>query len=197
MSTPSETDESREPTGETPGTGRVRLRDWARDAWIRSAGPAHISYRWLLASVLLGFVFLGCAIWAAVETVQLDNRVTQQQVADSIASQIATCEITNERRAEAKVVASDAIEADQASLDRDEAALHNDEDNWMAIDDLFETGIPEPARGIIFQGLEARQETIEQSQALIDKRREDLESTFRPTDCELISAIAPVAEATS
>lgn len=138
------------PTEETRDIGRVILE------WL--AVPARVTRGWLLASVLLGFVFLGCAIYAAVQTIQLDNRVTQERVASSIAQQIVTCELTNDRRAEAKIVA--------------EADVVEDRKLWLSIDALFDDGIPEPARTTIFSGLDSRQVKIE--------------TTYDPVDCSAI-----------
>lgn len=58
-----------------------------------------------------------------------------------------TCVNTNTVRANAASVAG--------------ADVDTDRQIWMAIDDLFDDGIPEPARTVIFAGLKAREQKIE------------------------------------
>lgn len=192
--TPNTTDETEiqelkaELTEERRANRRLRIKAWL-------AVPASVTRGWLLLSVAIGFVFLGCAIYAAVQTVKLDNRVTQQQIAESVASQVTTCVTTNERRAEAKQVADESLAADQSSLDRDLEALHNDEANWEAIDGLFEGGIPEPARATIFAGLAVRANTLTSQQKALDSRQSRINSAYEPVDCKLI-ATANIVEAT-
>lgn len=45
------------------------------------------------------------------------------------------------------------------------ADVTSDRNIWLAIDDLIETGIPEPARTIIFEELDAREQLIATSYA--------------------------------
>lgn len=124
--------------------------------WI--AGPPNLTRGQLLLATLFGWVFVGCSIYAAVTAIQLDNRVTQERVEDSIQQQILTCVTSNDRRVEAKLVA--------------EADVAEDRRLWESIDSMFPEGIPQPARKIIFDGLMARQERIE--------------TTYDPVDCKAI-----------
>jgi hypothetical protein len=151
MSNPNETVEPKMTT-------LSRLRGWVKDVWIKSGGPASVTYRWLIASVFVGFTFVGCAIYAAVQSYQTDNRLTRERVAESITQQVVTCMTSNDRRAEAKDVATADVEEDRRI--------------WEAIDALFDTGIPEPARTVIFTGLEVRQNKIEE--------------TYDPVDCSTL-----------
>jgi hypothetical protein len=167
MTTPRKTEEVlRESEGSH--TLMTRIKRWL-------AVPANVTRGWLLLSVALGFLFLGCAIYAAVQTVKLDNRVTQEQVAEAIGQQVTTCVNTNVRRMESAEVANLDIDADQE-------ALSNDRENWDAIGQLFDDGIPEPVRSTIYTGLEERQ-------AKIEVRRVKVATTYAPSDCSLIDEV--------
>lgn len=157
--------------------------------WIKSGRSANLTYRWIFAAILLGFSMVGISIFAAVQTVKLDNRVTREEVAQSLAQQVETCITTNDRRREAAVLANEAADADQTGLEIDQTALDNDRANWEAADAEFPNGIPEPLRGTIFTGLDARQKAIDGQQTAIDKRRERIVSTYQATDCSLISLV--------
>jgi hypothetical protein len=142
MTYPAETDE---PPSETPlTTARV---------WI--ATPANVTRGWLLFSTLVGFIFVACAIYAAVQTAELDNRVTRERVEEAVAQQVQSCLETNQRRAEAREIALADVEADDQI--------------WRAVDDAIDGGLPEPLRSIVFDGF--------------DLRRSKIETTYVDTDC--------------
>ena len=165
-----EIDENNNPSGQNLMT---KIKSWM-------AVPANVTRGWLLLSVALGFVFLGCAIYAAVQTIKLDNRVTREEIAQTVAQQVTTCLSTNHRREEASEVAN-------ADIDADEEAIANDRANWDAISELFDgDAIPEPARTTIYAGLDARQ-------AKIVARRAKVEATYTPTDCSVIGTAQVLA----
>lgn len=140
----------------TPTTTGGRLAK-AR-AWINT--PASVTRGWLLLSTLIGFVFVGCAIYAAVTSVRVDNRVTREESRRSASAQVETCMSTNERRREARNIAA--------------ADVAEDRRIWESIDDLFPTGLPEPARSIVFDGLDSRTLLIA--------------ATYQPVDCGALAA---------
>lgn len=139
------------------------------EIWRRSAQPANVTYRWIFASMIVGFSFVAVAIFAAVTAVSTDNKLTRDQSARILAQQYAGCLTTNERRAEAKEIAEGDVKNDQDSLDSDRA-------NWDAIDALFPDGFPEPAWTTIQAGLDERE-------ANIKSQRDRIEKTYGPSDC--------------
>lgn len=91
-----------------------------------------ITRGFLLACIAVAFAFVGFAIWGAVYVVN-DLRLQD-------------CEAVNTRRSEASEVAKADVAADRQI--------------WEAIDKLFVDGIPEPARTIIFDSLQQRDQLI-------------------------------------
>lgn len=166
---------------------RHRLRGYLRDAWTRSAGPANLTYRWLISGIALGMFFVGCAVYAAVTAYQTDNRVTDAQIAESIRQQVITCITGNERRADAKILAIASVDADQQGLDSDQKALTSDLASWQSIDELFPDGLPEPTRTVVFTGLADRQISLNMSQVSIDARRGQIDKTYEPVPCDQIN----------
>lgn len=130
--------------GKRPTTDRRRrgaaLREW-------TAVPANVTRGWLLFVVMVAFVFVFFSIYVTVSVVRLDNRVTRDRLEAAIRDQVQSCVAGNASRDEAKVVAVLAVESDR--------------NIWEALDDLFDNGLPEPARTIIFDGLTARENLIE------------------------------------
>lgn len=140
MKTQNTTDESELPI-------RVKIRRW-------SGEKAGITKGWLLLSVLLGWVFLGCAIFAAVRTVQLDNRVTEERLAANLASQVESCMNGNVTRAEARLVAVADVEEDRRI--------------WLAIDEVLDDGLPPQLGALVFESLVDRESQIEETYVLRD-----------------------------
>jgi hypothetical protein len=101
----------------------------------------------LLLCTLVAFVFFGCAAWATLEIVQLENRVTRDQVVAAVEDARRDCIQDNARRAESKVVALADVEADRAL--------------WVAIDEVIEGGLPVDLAELIFTGLAEREARIE------------------------------------
>ena len=145
--TPPETAERR-PTTNDRRRRAAALREW-------TAVPANVTRGWLLFVVAVAFAFVFFAIYVTISVVRLDNRVTRDRLEAAIRDQVASCEAGNESREEAKVVALLAVDSDRSI--------------WESIDDLFDTGIPEPARSIIFNGLTSRENLIA--------------TTYKPEDC--------------
>lgn len=168
-------------TVEAPAYGPVMT-------WMKT--PANITRGWLLLSVGFGFVFLGCAIFAAVQTVRLDNRVTRDQIADSVQNAITACEATNARRAEARIIAEESAEADRVARLSDLAAVRGERDIWRSIDDFLEDGIPEPIRSTIFNGLDEREDGVVAQQEAIDRRLARIDTAYAPSLCEAVATVA-------
>lgn len=120
-------------------TRSSRLRSW-------SGETAGITKGWLALSVILGWVFLASALFAAVRTIQLDNQVAVDRVRASVEQQVRTCEATNAVRAETRIVSLSAVDEDRRI--------------WTSIDLLLDGGIPEPTRTLIDESLIAREQRI-------------------------------------
>lgn len=177
--TRSETDGPR--SGAGPTTERKRITP--AEVWRRSAAPANISYRWIFASMIVGFSFVAVAIFSAYTAITTDSRVSRDQSARALAQQYAACLTTNDRRDEAKEIAEGDVANDQATLDSDRAS-------WDAIDALFPDGFPEPAWTTIQTGLDTRQANITAQVSKIAK-------TYEHTDCQKLLGGAPPPDETS
>src|SRR5690606_39187516 len=150
-------------------------------SWARTR--ANITRGWLLASVILGFVFFGCALYAAVQTVRLDNRVTRDSIRETVIQATARCTETNERRAEAKQIALESAEADRVARLSDLQALYGERAIWESIHEILPDGLPDPVHETIFDQLELREADIMRQQDAIDARIERIESTYLPSVC--------------
>lgn len=140
-----------------------KTREWGGETTVVTRG-------WLALSVVLGFVFLGCAMYAAVQTVHLDNRITQEKFQTTIENQVAACQVANERRLESKVVALGHVEQDQA-------ALANDRTNWESLVQVYD--IPPDILAIVTKGLEDRQ-------VLIDAQLDRITKTYTINNCNKV-----------
>lgn len=116
------------------------LREW-------TAVPANVTRGWLLFVVAVAFAFIFFAIYVTISVVRLDNRVTRDRLEAAIRDQVESCQAANDSRDEAKVVALLSVESDR--------------NIWEAIDALFDNGLPEPARTVIFDGLTSRENLID------------------------------------
>lgn len=94
--------------------------------------PVNFTRGFMLACITVGFAFTGFAMWGAI------NVVNDLRLQD--------CRAVNLRRSEAADVARADVDADRVI--------------WNAIDELFDEGIPEPAREIIFDSLDTREQLI-------------------------------------
>jgi hypothetical protein len=147
--------------------------------------PASVTNGHLLLSRLVWTFFLAISAFVGYRQLRLDNELTRDRIDHAISQAAAACQLTNERRDEAKLVAEGDIRQDQASLDSDLAS-------WQAIDELFEGGIPEPARTTVFAGLTVRQGAIDTQSALV-------ELTYQPATCpsttqEIVDGTLPADE---
>lgn len=127
-------------TDEAPRGVIAKIRLWA-------ASPARVTNGYLLLCTVVAFIFFGCAAWATVEIVQLDNRVTRDQVVAAVEDARRDCIQDNTRRAEARIVALADVEADRAL--------------WVAVDDVLEEGLPADIATLIFDGLAEREARID------------------------------------
>jgi hypothetical protein len=175
-------------TGAPRRSPGARLLALARDLWERSAGPANLTYRWLLGGIAIGTFFVGCAVYAAYTSYQTGNRLTSSQVAESIRQQVITCVLSNDRRADAKDIAEASAQQDQQGLASDQGALASDLASWQSIDDMFPDGLPEPTRTVVFDGLAKRQASLDRQQIAINDRVEKIATSYAPVDCSSISA---------
>lgn len=134
---------TRNETGATRLKGIVvTLRRWAES-------PARVTNGYLLLCTVVAFIFFGCAAWATIEIVQLDNRVTRDQVVAAVESARRDCIADNARRNDAMIVALADVEADRAL--------------WVAVDEVLEDGLPEDIAALIFDGLAEREARIEET----------------------------------
>ena len=152
--------------GEAPPI-RDRVREWI-------AAPIQVTRGWLLLSVLIGWAFVSIAIFSAVQTIRLDNRVTTDGIASAVAQQVASCSDANTRRLEAKDVALAALEADINGIDFDETV-------WDGVDNALPEGLPEPLRTLVYEGLAARRQDMQ-------KQRDRIELTYTAVDCSSLIA---------
>lgn len=166
-------------------TDELHHQDADPPTWRKT--PVHLTRGWVVFVVLFAFAFMGMAAYAAVTTVRLDNRVTRETVANSIAGQVDSCQTANDRRDEARKLAEDVLATDQRALDADSRALESDQASWQAIDDLFPTGIPEPARSTVFGGLNERSIDLEAQQAALSERSAQIDTTYAHTDCAALA----------
>jgi hypothetical protein len=140
--------------------------------------PIRLTRGWAVFCVLFAFAFMGLACYAAVSTARLDNRVTAKAIADSAATQVATCVASNLTRADAKTIATSGVEADRRALDADR-------DVWDSIDHTFPNGLPPDIRASLDASFAVRDADLDARQDLIDV-------TYMPRDCdELARALAP------
>lgn len=98
-----------------------------------------ITVSWALSVCAVIFLCFSLIAYSIKRNFDADN-------ARLAAADYYTCVGSNARRADARLVAL--------------ADVDSDRDIWDAIDDLFPDGIPEPARGTIFDGLDAREANI-------------------------------------
>lgn len=132
-----------QPTTDEPRRGLIdRVRGWMES-------PAHVTNGYLLLCTVVAFVFFGCAAYAVVQIVQLDNRVTRDQVVAAVEEARRDCIQDNARRDEARVVALADVEADRAL--------------WVAIDEVLPDGLPGDIATLIFDGLAEREVRIEET----------------------------------
>lgn len=163
-------------TPDGPQTAREKFQEWI-------AQPASVTNGHLLVSRFVWTFFLAISAVVGYQQLKLDNQRTRDQIAAAIVREADNCAERNARRDAAGALAVEVLTADQASLNRDQKTLDNDNANWTTIDGLFEGGIPEPARTTIFQGLVARQETIDDDQEALDARVSSIETTYALEPC--------------
>lgn len=171
---------------ETDGTPRgepttqERFREW-------SSRPASVTNGHLLASRIVWTVFLAISAFVGYRQLRLDNQLNTDRIEAAITRESDNCVDRNDRRESARMLAEETLAADQSALDRDQDALDNDVAIWTSVDDLFDDGIPEPARTTIFQGLNDRRVTIEHDQERLDGREVAIEATYALEPCPPIS----------
>jgi hypothetical protein len=152
--------------GLDPGTPETRetFREWRR----RPANTNLTNGR-LLASRLVWTFCLALAAFVGYRQIRLDNQITRERVDAALVREVEDCIQTNDLLQLAKEVAEGDVKQDQASLDSDRAS-------WLAIDDLFPDGIPEPARTTVFAGLQSRQDALIVQSELVD-------TVYQPSPC--------------
>jgi hypothetical protein len=114
-----------------------------------AAPPARLSRGWLVGGVLLAFFFIGLSIYAAVQQVRLDNRLTRELVEATVTVQSNTCLSDNVRIAKAREVALADVAADRVI--------------WTAIADAADEAgrpLPEELRATIFRSFDNRENQI-------------------------------------
>lgn len=161
-------------------TTAERFRAW-RDS------PASVTNGHLLVSRVVWTFFLATSAFVGYRQLKLDNQLTADRIEAAIVRESDNCQDRNERRTLARGLAEEALQADQNSLDRDQHALDSDVATWTAIDDLFDNGIPEPARTTVFNGLEDRQHQIEDDQEQLDGRTATIETAYELEPCPAIA----------
>lgn len=145
--------------------------------WRKRPANTSLTNGRLLASRIVWTFFLTLSAFVGYRQIRLDNRITRERVDAAIVAQIQDCTQTNNLLELAKKVAEGDVRQDQAALDSDRAS-------WLAIDDLFPDGIPEPARTTVFTGLQSRQEAIIAQSQLVD-------AVYEPSPCDVIPGEEP------
>lgn len=161
MTTPSGTDEN--VRHEESSTHWSHLKMWRK-------GPAAVTREWLVYSAVIGFAFVAIAIYAAVSTARLDNRVTAESLAQSNAQQVAACVASNGTRADAATIATAGVKSD---LD----AIAGERKVWATIDEAFPDGLPEQIKASLDLSFSVREASLTARQKLIDV-------TYMPRDCD-------------
>lgn len=165
MNTPSVTDE---PTPDLDSSTRwSALKTWRK-------GPIGLTREWAVYSLVVGFAFVGVAIYAAVSTARLDNRVTADSLAQSNAQQVAACVAGNLTRADAATIATDGVKADRSALEGERKV-------WDTIGEEFPRGLPTSIRESLDMSFAAREASLVARQKLIDV-------TYMPRDCDALAA---------
>lgn len=138
--------------------------------WRKRPANTNLTNGRLLASRLVWTFCISLGAFVGYRQIRLDNQITRDKVDAALVREVADCLQTNDIRELAKQVAEGDVKQDQAALDSDRAS-------WLAIDDLFPEGIPEPARTTVFTGLQSRQDAINVQNDLVD-------SVYATSPCE-------------
>ena len=141
--------------------------------WRRRPANTTMTNGRLVASRLVWTIGLALAAFVGYRQIRLDNELTRDRVDAALIREVEDCLQTNEIRQRAQEVAEGDVTQDQAALDSDRAS-------WLAIDDLFPDGIPEPARTTVFTGLQARQDAL-------NVQRELVNVVYEPSPCDQVA----------
>lgn len=163
MSTLNATDHEQAPI-DSPRNGlRQRIGEW----WHRQAS---VTNGHLLGSRIIWVLVVTLGIWGTIRTVQLDNRVTRERVDTAVAADQRACDIRNDTRAKAKVIALGDIANARQSIVADRSVWDD------GVEPLFPDGLPVSLRSVVDGAFAARE-------AAINVQAELIEVTYVDEDC--------------